>query len=181
MWSDQRGQTRNLLLAFQAALNRKRKRIKAQSTCSTQYGTVIPVLFFKALCSNETTSMERGIHWVGHVDAVSQSGGEGPVPDRDQGGHRGPTATLPVRMLFLPLLRCSNGLRWACSGVSKVNPHTSNGLQLLNRSKMRPLYISVAYNSLTKHAQRKLCTKVVANRSRGVKCNNAIDSVIRCS
>ena len=55
--------------------------------------------------------MERGTHCVGHVDAVSQSGGEGSVPERDHGGHRGPTAIFPVRMRVLPLLRCSNGLR----------------------------------------------------------------------
>jgi hypothetical protein len=161
MWSDQRGQTRNLLLAFRATLKRKTKRIMAQSTRSTQsalYGTVIPVqyiyiyiyiiylfiyflftyfiyFFVLALCSNETTAMERGTHCVGHEDAVSQSGGEGPVPERDHGGHRGPTAILPVRMRVLSLHRCSNGLRWACSRVSKVISHTSNALQPLNKSK----------------------------------------------
>jgi hypothetical protein len=57
-----------------------------------------------ALCSNETTAMERGPHCVGHVDAVSQSGGEGCVPERDHGGHRGLTAILPFRMRVLPLL-----------------------------------------------------------------------------
>jgi hypothetical protein len=144
MWSDRRGQTRNLLLAFQAALKRKTRRIKAQSTCiiqSTLYGqsyryVIRFVLFFAlALCSNETTAMERGPHCVGHVEAMSLSGGEGPVPERDHDGHHGPTAILPVRMCVLPLLYCSNELRWACSSVSKVTSHTRNVLQLLNRSK----------------------------------------------
>jgi len=56
-----------------------------------------------ALCSNETTAMERGPHCVGHVDAVSQSGRAGSVRGRDHGGHRGPTAILPVRMRVRPL------------------------------------------------------------------------------
>jgi len=47
--------------------------------------------------------MERGPHCVGHVDAVSQSGRAGSVRGRDHGGHRGPTAILPVRMRVRPL------------------------------------------------------------------------------
>ena len=141
IWSAR--QTRNLLLASQAALKRKTKRIQNQSTRSTQsalHGTGITVrnifcFLVLAVCSNETTAIERGPRGVGHVDVLSQSGGEGPVLERDHGGHRGPTAILPVRMRVLPLLQCSCGLRWACSGVSKVTSPTSNSLQLLNRSK----------------------------------------------